>query len=105
MKIKPVMTEKSMADAKLGTYTFWVPVDLTKFKIKEVIGRAFGVKVQAVRTQTKDPRVKTTLARKKIKVKGKKKAYVQLSGKDTIDIFDTETKKKKKTAKKGVAKK
>lgn len=99
MKIKPILTEKSMADAKDGTYTFWVPVEFTKFQIKDIIGRAFGVKVKSVRTQSKKGGIKTTLTRSKVKIKARKKAIIKLAGKDTIDIFDTETKKKKKGAK------
>lgn len=99
MKIKPVMTEKSMGQAKEGTYTFWVPANMTKFQIKNIIGQAFSVKVKEVRTQLRNGRIKTTLSRSKIKIKAQKKAFVVLSGKDTIDIFDTETKKKGKKAK------
>lgn len=94
MKIKPVMTEKSMNDAKKGKYTFLVPLDMSKFKIKETLGEIFSVKVKNVRTQNRKGMIKTTLMRKKMKVKPTKKAVVTLSGKDTIDIFETETKKK-----------
>lgn len=100
MKIRPVLTEKSMTDAKNGKYTFMVPVDFNKFQIRELIGIAFKVKVKDVRTQSRKASVKTTLSRSKVKVKATKKATVKLSGKETIDIFDTETKKAKKKGKK-----
>lgn len=93
MKIKPVLTEKTMKDAAIGKYTFIVPVKLSKFQIKELIGKAFAVDVKSVRTQVKTGRTKTTLTRSKINVKPQKRAIVTLKGKGTIDIFDTETKK------------
>jgi len=99
MKIKAVQTEKSMVDAKNGKYTFYVPVEFTKDKIKDFISKAFDVKVKSVRTQAKRASITTTLTRSKVKIKARKKAIVMIS-KGTIDIFETETKKKTKKTKK-----
>lgn len=92
MKIKPVLTEKTMEAAKTGQYTFLVPVELTKHKIKEVVGKAFGVTVVSVSTQRKSGRIKTTLSRQKVKVKSAKKAIVRLKDKEKIDLFESEKK-------------
>jgi ribosomal protein L23 len=92
MNIKPILTEKSTEDARRGSYSFWVPVELTKYQIKELVGKAFKVKVESVRTQTRKGGVKTTLTRKKITVKPVKKAMVTLKGKDKIDLFEGEKK-------------
>jgi ribosomal protein L23 len=88
LKIKPILTEKSVEDAKGGRYSFWVPLRLTKHQIKKFIGEAFGVHVVKVRTQTRAGGVKTTLTRKKVIIKPRKKAIVSLKEKEKIDLFE-----------------
>lgn len=85
--IQPVLTEKTISDAKKGSYTFLVPVEFGKHKIKEVIGKAFGVTVTAVRTMKYKGTVRRNVYRKKIKTTDSKKAIVKLADKQTIDIF------------------
>lgn len=85
--IKPVLTEKTISDAKNGKYTFLVPVDFNKHKIKEVINKAFGVNVTSVATMKYKGRVKRNVYRNKIKTSDSKKAIVKLTDKQTIDIF------------------
>lgn len=87
MKIKPVLTEKSMKVAEDGTYTFKVDTSSTKHKIKRLVESVFDVKVAKVRTVNKIGRTKKTLQGKKRIIKPIKKALVTLKGKDTIDIF------------------
>lgn len=94
MKIKPVLTEKSMLDAQNGKYTFWVSPSFTKGKIKESIGKAFGVSVVSVRTQNKAKCEKVNLMRRKTIVKAKKKTVVTLKDKQKIGLFEAEKKKK-----------
>lgn len=94
MKIQPILTEKSMNEAKNGKYSFWVPLALSKHQIRELISTAFSVHVKGVRTQRTAGGTRTTLARKKISVMPKKKAMVTLAAKETIDLFETEKKKK-----------
>lgn len=96
MKIKPILTEKSMTGAKTGQYSFWVPVSMSKFQIKELINKAFGVHVVSVKTQNRKGGIKTTLMRRKIKVLSQKKAVVTLKDKETISLFEVEKKGKKK---------
>jgi len=96
MKIKPILTEKSMAKAQNGQYSFWVSVRFTKFQIKELINKAFGVHVVSVKTQNHKGGIKLTLTRKKVKVLSRKKAIVTLKEKERIDLFEVEKKGKKK---------
>ncbi len=96
IKIKPVLTEKSIADAKNGKYTFWVPRGLNKPKIKKVIGEIFGVSVKTVSVMNYKSVVKTSMWRRRKTVQpARKKAVVVLKGKDKIDLFAGEEKKKK----------
>lgn len=96
MKIKPVLTEKSMGAAKAGQYTFLVPVLYSKYQIRRAVSELFGVHVVRVRTENKAGRVRTTLMRKKISVKPQKKAIVTLRDKEKIDLFEGEAKEGKK---------
>ena len=93
MKIKPIMTEKSLEEAKNGRYTFAVPVNFKKGKIKETISDIFGVHVKTVRTMNTKPGQKTNIYRKKINVRAFKKAVVTLKDKEKIDIFNVDTEK------------
>lgn len=73
MKIKPVFTEKSTADAKKGKYTFWVEAGAGKRQIKSEIGQIFNVDVRKVRT---------------LKISGGKKAIVELKEGQKLDIYE-----------------
>ncbi|OGM33389.1 50S ribosomal protein L23 [Candidatus Woesebacteria bacterium RIFCSPHIGHO2_01_FULL_44_21] len=90
--IKPILTEKSLAEAKAGRYSFWVPARSTKHQIKKLIGETFGVHVVRVRTQSRAGGIKTTLTRRKITVSPQKKAIVSLKAKEKIDLFEGEKK-------------
>lgn len=80
------MTEKSMAGAREGKYTFKVPYTMRKSKIKVLIGEIFGVSVD-----------KVWVIRRKSEVKSNyKKAIVSLKGEDKISLFGEEKKSKKK---------
>ncbi len=88
MKLKPILTEKSIAEAKEGRYTFVVPVGMRKLAIAKLVGTTFGVKVTKVRTVNYKPTMKMSMGRrKKAKLAGAKKAVVSLAGKDKIEVF------------------
>ena len=86
--LRPVITEKSMAESAEKKYVFEVAPSANKIEIKQAVEAAFGVKVESVNTLR-------TLG--KIKRQGRyagrtpeiKKAYVTLK-KDskTIEFFD-----------------
>jgi len=50
MKLTPVLTEKSLAEAKKGHYSFWVLPTFKKGEIKSEIERVFEVHVTGVST-------------------------------------------------------
>ena len=83
--LKPVITEKSMADMADKKYTFLVHTDATKSQIKEAVEKMFaGTKVAKVNTMNRDGKKK-----RRGMVVGKtaatKKAIVQLT-EDSKDI-------------------
>ena len=83
--LKPVITEKSMADSTDKKYTFLVHVDATKTQVKEAVEKLFdGVKVEKVNTMNCDGKNK-----RRGMVTGKtaktKKAIVKLTA-DSKDI-------------------
>lgn len=92
MKIIPVITEKSIEEAKKGNYTFYFKVNFTKDQIRVVIERIFKVKVTKVRTMNYKGQVKKTYTGRKKVVKPKKKVIVTLAQKDKIDLFEEKTK-------------
>ena len=83
--LKPVITEKSMADMADKKYTFYVHTDANKTMIKEAVEKMFeGTKVAKVNTINLDGK-----SRRRGMVVGKtakrKKAIVQLTA-DSADI-------------------
>ena len=87
MKLRPVLTEKSMDEAKKGNYTFFVERNMNKRQIRKMIEEIFEVSVVKVRTMNVAGEVKRTNMGKKRIIKPKKKAIVTLEGKDKIDLF------------------
>jgi len=93
MRIKPLITEKSIEEAKNGNYTFYVDRRLNKYQIKELISKTFGVNVVKVRTLNLKRRKKKDFKGNVIMVKARKKAIVSLKGDEKIDFFEEEKKK------------
>jgi len=89
MKLIPVLTEKSLNEAKKGNYTFWVDRGLTKYQINKLVSDTFGVKVVRVRTMNVPGETKKTLMGRKRIIQPRKKAIVILGQKDKIDLFET----------------
>jgi large subunit ribosomal protein L23 len=98
MRIQPIITEKSMNEAKEGNYSFFVDPALNKLEIKRLIEGLFKVSVVKVRTINKPKSKKRTYTGRYKTILAVKKAIVTLSAKDKIDLF--EEKKTKKKAKK-----
>ena len=92
MKLEPVLTEKSLNEAKRGNYTFWVDRRLTKPQVKRLIDEVFGVNVVKVRTLNVAAEVKKTLTGRKRVIQPKKKAIVTLREKEKIDLFESKKK-------------
>lgn len=84
---RPIVTEKSTILSEQGVYSFVVDMDAKKPDIERAIEKAFGVKVQAVRT---------TICRDRARRKGNnlslkrywKKAMVKLQPGQKITLFE-----------------
>ncbi|HVT01589.1 MAG TPA: 50S ribosomal protein L23 [Patescibacteria group bacterium] len=95
--IKPVISEKSFAEAKLNKYTFLVVKHATKTDIKNAVEKVFGVTVKNVFTANiKGNKTINTRKVRKIKDASYKKARVQLAAGQKIEIFDEATGNEKK---------
>ena len=81
--IKPIITEKTMANTEAGKYTFVVAPDAEKPEIKAAAEKLFGVKVLSVNVANFDGKVKR-LRNKPGKTAAYKKAVVTIAteGKD-----------------------
>jgi ribosomal protein L23 len=92
MRLTPVLTEKSLHDAKEGKYTFLVDKGLTKGEISRLVESSFAVSVTSVRTANiKGGERKNFRGRIQTK-KAYKKAWVGLKDKEKIELFEEKTK-------------
>lgn len=86
MKIKAVLTEKSLNDAKKNKYTFEVERHMTKPEIKTLVEGMFKTKVLSISTINMKGGEKTTMRGVRKSIKPVKKAVVET--KDKIEIFE-----------------
>lgn len=86
--LKPIFTEKSLREAKNGSYTFKVPVTMNKKQIAAKIAQLFGVKVIDVRTAKTGPEKGKNARGRKFSTVSVKKAIVTLKSGDKIDVFE-----------------
>ena len=88
--LRPVITEKSMAESAEKKYVFEVAPSATKIEIKQAIAEIFDVKVKKVNTVNVQGKRKRTGAYPMGRTAAKKKAYVELTeDSKTIEFFDT----------------
>lgn len=92
MKLEPILTEKSLEDAKRGFYTFWVGRNLGKSEIKNFISKIFDVHVKTVRTINYKGGTRKNFRGQKVREKAVKKAVVELNEKEKIAIFEEKSK-------------
>lgn len=89
--IKPIITEKATEDSELNNrFTFAVDNRANKIQIKEAVEEAYGVSVDKVRTMNVRPDRSTRYTKDGMlsgKTAAYKKAVVQVSDGDTIDLF------------------
>ena len=95
MKLTPVLTEKSLAEAKEGHYSFWVLPTFKKGEIKSEIERVFEVHVTGVSTMNYKGGSKRNARGKMQEIKAGKKVVVSLKGDEKIDLFEEKKGKKK----------
>ncbi len=87
--IKPVVSEKSFAEAGKGRYTFEVAKDANKTDIKRAVESLYGVKVVGVATNiVKGTKMRFTRRGRNIQDLTYKKARVQVAKDQKIDIFE-----------------
>ena len=86
--LRPVITEKSMADMGEKKYTFYVHPDANKFMIKEAVEKMFeGTKVTKVNTMNLDGKLRRR-GRTIGKTAKRKMAIVQLTADSKeIELF------------------
>ena len=89
MKLQPILTEKSLEEAKKGNYTFWVDRSMTKYQIKKLVDGVFGVHTVRVRTMNVAGETKRTIIGRKRIIQSRKKTIVKLAAKEKIDLFET----------------
>ena len=90
----PVISEKSMADAEKGRFTFIVALSADKNDIKKAIEEQFSVKVLDVATVIVKGKVKRVGKRRtEKKLSPVKKAIVTLAAGQKIEAFDLGEKK------------
>ena len=87
--IRPIITERSMADVASKKYVFEVAKDAGKVEIKNAVETTFGVKVKDVNTLNVRGKAKRMGAGRPGTTRSWKKAYVQLTDDSkTIELFE-----------------
>ncbi len=87
--IRPIITERSMADVANKKYVFEVAKTAGKIEIKEAVEKAFGVKVAKVNTLNVGGKKKRVGGGRPGVTRSWKKAYVQLTeDSKTIELFE-----------------
>lgn len=87
--VKPIITEKSMANAAAGRFTFLVHRFADKKAIKSAVEKTFNVHVKAVETNIIKGKTKRVGTRRVERVEGPvKKAVVLLQTGEKIDLFE-----------------
>lgn len=90
--VKPLISEKSFAEAKSDKYTFVVAKNATKTDIKNAIEKLFKVNVVNVYTSNiKGKKTRFTKYGKSVTDLSYKKARVRLSKGQKIDVFEEKT--------------
>lgn len=86
--IRPIVTERSMADMQERKYTFVVAKKSNKTQIKIALEQIFGIKIEKVNTANYDGKTKR-MGRSIGKTSGYKKAVVKLAeGSKEIEFFE-----------------
>ena len=94
MLLKPLISEKSLAEAGKKKYTFKVIRTATKPEIKTAVEKTFGVKVLGVQTITVPGKSYRSGKRWIIRKRGDwKKAIVAIGPDKQIDLFEAATNK------------
>jgi len=85
---RPLLTEKSMAGAQQGKYTFRVSKEANKIEIAQAVEQVFNVKVDSVNTMIVKGKTRRQGRRREGRTPDWKKAIVSLQPGQTIEIFE-----------------
>ncbi|OGH10327.1 MAG: 50S ribosomal protein L23 [Candidatus Levybacteria bacterium RIFCSPHIGHO2_01_FULL_36_15] len=87
--IRPIITEKSLKEAKAGRYTFLVAKDVDAGEIRGALKELYNVDAKEINTNNiKKKKTRLTKLGKKIRDLSYKKARVVLEKSQKIAIFD-----------------
>ena len=86
--LRPVISEKSVAQTERNNYTFAVGRDANKFQIKAAVEAEFKVTVTGVRVMWVKPKQKSRGRRTRGTVPGWRKAVVTIAAGDKIELFE-----------------
>jgi large subunit ribosomal protein L23 len=86
--LRPVISEKSIAQTEHSNYTFAVARDANKFQIKAAVEAEFKVNVLGVRVISVRPKEKRRGRRTPGMVPGWRKAVVTLAPGQKIELFE-----------------
>ena len=90
--LRPVVTEKSMADMSEKKYTFLVHPEANKIQIKKAVEAAYGVTVEKVYTLNYAPKRSVRYTKNGLQLSqtnAVKKAVVSVKEGETIDFYNT----------------
>ena len=91
--LKPVFTEKTLAQQENGKYSFWVKRDATKGQIEDSFETAFGVKPLSVNTILVKGKTKTDWKKRlPIKKSDLKKAVITIDKNKKLELLNPNTK-------------
>jgi large subunit ribosomal protein L23 len=86
--LRPVISEKSIAQTERNNYTFAVARDANKFQIKAAVEAEFKVHVLGVRVVSVRPKQKRRGRRTPGMVPGWRKAVVTIASGEKIELFE-----------------
>ncbi len=86
---KPIVTERSMEDARVRRYTFAVDARANKVEIREAIEAIFGVTVDSVNTMNYDGKLKRMGATSGRRPAWKKAIITITEKSKPIEFFET----------------
>lgn len=92
MKLIPIITEKSLKNAKDGRYTFSVGTGSNKEEIKKQVEAIFKVHVTSVATMNRRGETKKNFRGQIQSSAASKKAIVTLTKDEKIDLFEEKKK-------------
>lgn len=90
--VRPLISEKSMAQTKLGLYTFVVSPEANKLQVAKAVADKYNVKVLSVKIINSKPKIKSQRRARTSYSTGKtKKALVQLAKDQKLAIFEAQS--------------